>query len=197
VHAPRNRRPDRAQPDDQDGRAGEHAVGGRRADDVLRPLAPGLIPDRDVQVTEQRERHRDHVLGDRVGGEAPRVRERHRAVDHRRKQHRSDAGRRAVDPPQPRRGRQVFGADLRRKCDLGVADHSERCLVVRGVAELVCRELAAERLHVLHRDVPHHERAVDGDEDDHARNSPLRPPRFSTRRMSPITMALSTALTMS
>ena len=83
----------------------------------------------------------------------------------------------------------------------GLRNQREGFASVPRVEERVLRKRLAQPIDVRGGNVPGRERAVDPDEDradaGHRRKSPLWPPRFSTRRMSPMTMRLSTALIMS
>ena len=105
----RDRAANRAETDDEHARAGDEAVA-LGADRVLRPLARRLAAEGMRQPAEQRERDREHVLGDRVRRHAPRVGDHDRARDHLGKQHAADAGRRAVQPAQPPRRGELLAA---------------------------------------------------------------------------------------
>ena len=95
---------------------------------------------------------------------------RDRAREHLRKQHPADAGRRAVNPPQPRRGRQLRRAESAHERDIGARDQRRGSLGVVGrVQERVGRKLRPQPSPRPPRDRPHRERAVNADEDVHAR----------------------------
>ena len=96
-----------------------------------------------------------------------------------------------------RRHGQLRAGNLAGKDDIDVRVHGQRLGIAAGVEERVRGKPLPQAIDVGRRNGPDLERAVDGDEDGHARYSPLRPPRFSTSRMSPMTIALSTAFTMS
>jgi hypothetical protein len=156
-----------------------------------------LASNRQRQPPEKRHRYRDDVLADRVGGHSARVGDHDGAGDHLGVEHAADPRGRAVDPAEGGGRGEMAAIDLPGKDDLGVSDERERLGFCRRVQQRVLWKGAAEAFDVRPRDVPDGERTVDGDEDLHARYSPLLPPRFSISRISPMTIALSTALIMS
>ena len=139
-----------------------------------------------------RQRHGEDVLGDRVGADPAGVAHHDRGFDHGGKQHAAHARRRTVHPLQPRRGGEMGRAHFRHERDLRAAE-SARALRSSLAAwrNGVLRELAAAAARRSESGMfQARKRTVDADEDrerrGHDRKSPLRPPRFSTRRISPI-----------
>ena len=178
-----------------------HPQRGRIQHRILCPLPGRLRAVRDGQLAKQRERDRQHVFRDRDPADPARVGHHHAGVDDRRKEHASDARRGAVNPLERFRGRELIGPHFRHEGDLRPWNQLDRLRFGRRVEERVLREDLPQVRDMRRGDVPGREGAVDADEDrlrgSHARKSPLRPPRFSTSRISPMTIRLSTALIMS
>ncbi len=120
------------------------------------------------------------------------------AVAKLRKQEAGDARRRALDPPQARGRRELVGLHLRQERDVGVREFAEAVVAGGGVDDRQVRERLPEPVDLAGRQRPDRV-GIDRRDDLHRprRHSPDRPPRFSISRISPITIVLSAALTMS
>ena len=191
---------DSAQTDDPHARAVQRADGAGAAalELVLHPLVLRLMTERDVELPRQGDAHAEHVLGDRPGPDAARVRQRHLAVDHLGVQQAADARRRRLDPAQPRERGKDVPVHIGRECDIGFREKAADGRAVPGFEKRVLREVFLQMAGEGARHHPGGRITDDAEEDVHGlRYVPLRPPRLYTRRISPITIALSTAFTMS
>ena len=94
----------------------------------------------------------------------------------------------------------MLTSDLRRERHFGADDQPLGLVVVNGMEKGVGGKLVTKPFDVLDGNIPHHERAVDGNENVHGLSTisaAIGVFRFSTRRISPMTIVLSTALTIS
>ena len=124
------------------------------------------------------------------------------AVGERREQQAADAGGSAVDPTEAGGAGELLGRKTRQQRRVRVADGLDQRLVAGRVHDRGVRQLAANPIDGARRGAASWEgrrrlRRFSWRGHSGRVHSPDRPPRFSMRRISPITISRSTAFTMS
>ena len=159
----------------------------------------GLRAERDRQPPREGDRHADDVLGDGLRADAARAGDDDAAGEKLGEHQAADANRGALHPLQTRRRWKDVAVDERCERDVGLGQQPPNGVAVPGVEEGVLRKIASQLIDEVPRQDPDRGRADHADQDLHRRRRkvPLLPPLLNISRMSPITMRLSTAFTMS
>src|SRR2546425_8374176 len=157
-----------------------------------------LRPKRVRQTAREGNRDADDVLCDRAGPDAARAGDHDRARQQLRKHQTADADRGTLHPPQSRQRPKHIAIDERRERDVGLWQQTTERVAVPGFEEGVLRKLLPELVDEASRHDPNRGGTDDADEHVHRRrNVPDRPPLLNISFTSPMTIVLSTALTMS
>ena len=126
-----------------------------------------LRADCDGELSRQRDRDAEHVLGNRARPNAARARDHDLAGEQFRKHQAADADRRALHPAQPPERREDVAIDERREGDVGVGKKTTQRLPIPAVEKRVLRKVAPKLIDVAPRHDPGRRRADDADDDDH------------------------------